>query len=351
MKRKIMTTTLTLAAMTGSSFAAIQIWTDVDTSAGWDSTTAEWENDGAPGVPVAWVNDGSSDAVIGGAGGSQSITEDIALGNLTYNGADSSLTFNGGHSLTASGTVDGGSKGLSFKNTTLNGTFSIAGGATTMSNGSVMAGTVTVNSGGLLKQSGSGLITGNVNLNGGKFSIRSSNVQDQTMTSLTGNGQLQNLNTAAAATSTVNIGNLALGTDGTIGEMTSGKYNVTLASVNLDLAIGIHQFDLNSAGGTLTNDFLNVAQGLFGVDVDGATIALSATGDALLLGDTFQLVNSDADITGTALWDFSDASLDSGLAWDTSAFNTTGFVTVVPEPSSTALLGLGGLALILRRRK
>ncbi|MGJ8656005.1 MAG: PEP-CTERM sorting domain-containing protein [Akkermansiaceae bacterium] len=39
----------------------------------------------------------------------------------------------------------------------------------------------------------------------------------------------------------------------------------------------------------------------------------------------------------------------NGAQWDPNNFVLT--VTPVPEPSSTALLGLGGLALIMRRRK
>jgi hypothetical protein len=41
-----------------------------------------------------------------------------------------------------------------------------------------------------------------------------------------------------------------------------------------------------------------------------------------------------------------------GYTLDTSAFATTGVVTVaVPEPTSLALLGLGGLMVLARRRK
>ena len=44
-------------------------------------------------------------------------------------------------------------------------------------------------------------------------------------------------------------------------------------------------------------------------------------------------------------WDMVD-TLPSG-----HTYKTDGSIFAVPEPSSTALLGLGGLALILRRRK
>ncbi len=75
-------------------------------------------------------------------------------------------------------------------------------------------------------------------------------------------------------------------------------------------------------------------------DTSGATrIAFSAgtVGDAVT-GQSFRNVNT---ATGAA------DSLEPIVA--NSDFGVT--VNTVPEPSSTALLGLGGLALILRRRK
>ena len=50
-------------------------------------------------------------------------------------------------------------------------------------------------------------------------------------------------------------------------------------------------------------------------------------------------------------------SVDCGLTWGIAAMSSSDLVinsvklTQVPEPTTTALLGLGGLALILRRRK
>lgn len=46
-------------------------------------------------------------------------------------------------------------------------------------------------------------------------------------------------------------------------------------------------------------------------------------------------------------------TLSSGLAWNTSALYTTGTIRVqsVPEPASIAALGLGGWALLGRRRR
>ena len=43
-------------------------------------------------------------------------------------------------------------------------------------------------------------------------------------------------------------------------------------------------------------------------------------------------------------------SLGDGLSWDTSKLYTQGSITVVPEPSTALIGGLGILALLRRRR-
>jgi hypothetical protein len=69
-------------------------------------------------------------------------------------------------------------------------------------------------------------------------------------------------------------------------------------------------------------------------------------------------VNSDElQSTYEIVFSTTDASADLELVWNSISGGTgTGFiggyvVETVPEPSSTALLGLGGLALMLRRRR
>jgi len=69
------------------------------------------------------------------------------------------------------------------------------------------------------------------------------------------------------------------------------------------------------------------------------------------LGQTFDIIN------GTTTGHFSSlllAPLPNGLRWDTSNLYTTGMISVVPEPSALALLGIGAIGILgygWRRRK
>jgi len=68
--------------------------------------------------------------------------------------------------------------------------------------------------------------------------------------------------------------------------------------------------------------------------------------------DRFQVVTWTGARTGTPTFDFSQATLSSGLSWDTSSFGTDGTLIVVPEPGSLALLAAAavGVAVVRRRR-
>lgn len=102
-----------------------------------------------------------------------------------------------------------------------------------------------------------------------------------------------------------------------------------------------HEFDLSVGGGTA----VHIQHG-----------GQNATAGASDLGINNYLTNGPSNGTDPSHW-----HRFTGLSADSITFNVsnrsgrtgfTGFQIVqVPEPSSAALLGLGGLALILRRRK
>ena len=91
------------------------------------------------------------------------------------------------------------------------------------------------------------------------------------------------------------------------------------------------------------------------VDV-GGLFALAGEFDVTLLdgfapayGDTFDLLD-----WGSRAGEFDALNLPAlggGLAWDTSNFYSSGTLEVVPEPATLALLGLGALAALARRRR
>lgn len=128
--------------------------------------------------------------------------------------------------------------------------------------------------------------------------------------------------------------------------------------------IGVGQ---NDSGG-ITQDESAVG---VGINTDVFTLVLKATRGATAATDTFEywvnpnLAQTEAQNTAAGSGTFTAGDLrditgfdyignSDNNTWANSQIFTggdTAFAVAVPEPSSTALLGLGGLALILRRRK
>ena len=179
--------------------------------------------------------------------------------------------------------------------------------------------------GGLTKQgvgnfsiTGANTYTGATNVNGGILTI---------------NG---NQGAATGAVTVTNAGSTLAGT-GTVGGVTTVTTDAVLSPAGA--ATGTLSFKQNvildgavlAAGitGVATNDVITLDTGKT-LDLGTSTVKVTLSGHTPLLGETFDLVNADT-ITGIPVFDFSSAVLGGGLAWDTSAFTTTGVISVVSD--------------------
>jgi autotransporter-associated beta strand protein len=142
------------------------------------------------------------------------------------------------------------------------------------------------------------------------------------------------------------VGGTAVAVGGTLAPGSTGPSIGTLNFPGLVLS-GTSAFEINKTGVTLTSDLANVAGPL----TLGGILNVTASGDTLLPGDTFNLFDA-ATFSGS----FAAVNLptlsDVSYSWDTSSLGTAGTLTVVPEPiAAVSLFGGLGLLLSLRRRR
>ena len=253
--------------------------------------------------------------VAGAAGALSSSSPHQIDGTLTLSSGTNAIA-----SLSGSGTVNLGANQLTVNGGSFGGTITGAGGTL------VKSGT------GPLLLTGTNAYTGLTTVNGGLLTVNGSIAGPatvQTMATLGGSG------TIGGAVTVQSGGALSPGSSfGDTGQLTL-KSDLTLSGGSALLM----EFDGTGSG---LYDQLDV-QGLFAA---GGTLQLTTDeGYTPALGDSFTLFNGTTPGFESGSFLIS-TNLGEGLAWDTSSLALTGVVTVVPEPSTWALL-LTALFLLL----
>ena len=236
--------------------------------------------------------------------------------------------------------------------------------------GSAGAGGVTVASGATL--AGTGSILGSTTISDGAV-LQAGDVTTPgtTSTTVTGNGTLTF--TAAAASLTLSdAGEIRLGVtsadsiDGNFAAWFQANPGGTAADYVATLTGGLADTNWNDAP-TGDHDFITAADTIIlgsSATTDKRIVVTLNSPTGLTYGSVLNLLDwSTLGIKdGTALSGMGSGgfsvldnlqldSLSGGLGWDTSLFNSSGILVVVPEPSRVLLLMLGLFALMLRRRR
>lgn len=274
---------------------------------------------------------GTSDAVTG-MFTSNGATVNGALGGVTNFGSGSTAN---AATLIANGGSNGGLGGtITFSTISTGGTATVK----VFGNGSLDISGHTGNALGVTIGSLEG--TGNVFLGSQKLTVGSNNssttfsgvIQDGGSLSKIGTGQLSltNANTFTGGT-LISAGTLVAGSDGALG---TGNVSLTASGVTLTLQSGA------------TNNYISDNSSIS--IVTGATANLNFTGTSDIVGGI--VLNG---VIQTAPGTY--GSSVSGATFQSAFFSGTGTLTLVPEPSTSAMIGVGAAVLVglqrIRRKR
>lgn len=261
------------------------------------------------------------------------------LGSSVFVGAGSALTFYSYNaqagpvaigSLSGSGTVRGEGSGIHTFKVGGNGTNSVFSGVIADSfNAPAPSALIKVGTG-TLTLSGANTYTGTTEILGGTLLVDGS-ISGSSLNVIS--GTLGGTNGTVGATIVNATGILSPGAS--IGTL---NFNSTLA------LLGSSEFEIHKSGMTLSSDFANVV----GLLTLGGDLNVTATGDSLVPGDSFDLFDAGS-VTGS-FTSIDLPPLQPGYAWDDSNLESDGVITVVPEPVSLFLL-LGGMGALATRRR
>jgi Passenger-associated-transport-repeat len=276
-------------------------------------------------APALRIADGGSTATLNANGGTintQQIYGGAGASTVSFNGTQIVAQAGGGNSafITGLGTATIGAGNLKID-----------------SNGQVLASNQSFGGAGGVVKSGAG----SLNLTANSSFAGATSV---TAGTLYVNGNLSGTSGAVVATGATLAGTGTIAGSSVInGEISPGNTAGAVATLNtgaVDLAAGsTYTVDATANG---INDLINASGALIANGTINILFAYTP-----LYGDSFDIANF-ASFSGSPT--FTSSGLTPGDSLDTSAFSTTGVVTVIPETSS-ALLGLLGAACILRRRR
>jgi fibronectin-binding autotransporter adhesin len=326
-------------------------------------------------------------------GGNSASTTIGGSGTLTFSGLSSGRVFTFSGTMSGfTGTVDLGANGGQFRFNsgggnpalgnagaafnlgTSTGSMVNRNGGITISLGSLSGGSTTTLSG---RSNGSGATSTTYSIGGlGTDSVFAGTIANGGDTSgvnliKVGAGKLT-LSGAnnSAGTTTVNAGTLQVdGTFSGVGTVTVGASGKLMGNGTINGATTVSgEIAPGASIGTLTFSNSLVLAGLTTLEIDrnntqnadllkvqglltlGGTLTVTNIGANLVGGETFNLLDWGSVSSSFAITNL--PALDNpALTWDLSQWDTSGILSVVPEPSSVALALIGGAALLWQARQ